>query len=138
MVIFRLSQQRIPQINIWRLFRLFLVTKTKAKTVNCNSHKENCKNYWFLIEIWEKLKNIFLLVSTLAIILLLHHELIKHIIYSICSKLHYRYITDMIHYRDMKVNNLSKSPSLALLFIWKLCWSFLLKVVTTIFLLVFF
>ena len=39
-----------------------------------------------------------------------------------------------LHNRNMKVNDLSKSPSLALFFISKLWWSFLSKVFTTIFL----
>ena len=85
---------------------------------------------WFLIRFWEKLKKIFLLVPRLAIILLLHLEFIKHVIYWILFKTPLQ-----IHYRYTKMNNLSKSPSLALFFVCKLCW-FLLKVVSTIFLLV--
>ena len=79
---------------------------------------------WFLIGFWEKLKK--LLLSRFAIILKM-----KDIVDWILCKTPLQ-----IHYSYMKVNNLSKSPSLALFFIWKLCWTFLLKVVSTIFLLI--
>ena len=67
----------------------------------------------------------------LAIILLLNLEFMKHIIYWILFK------TPLpIRYKYMKVNNLSKFPSLALFFIWKMFWRFLLKVLSTVFVLV--
>ena len=87
------SQKRIPQINIWWLFGLFWVTKTRTKTVNCNSHQENFEN--FLISDWilRKVEEMFLLVPRLAIILLCYILNLWSIsFFKFCSKLHYRYM----------------------------------------------
>ena len=111
----------------------FLVTKARTKTVNCNSHKENYKD--FMISDWNlgKVEEHFpFSVQTCD------HFIATSWIHEAYHLMNLFNAPLLIHYRDMKVNNLSKSPSLALLFIWKLCWSFLLKVVTTIFFLVFF
>ena len=86
--------------------------------------RRTVKISWFLIGIWEKLKKN--LVARLATFWKM-----KHIVYWISSKTPLR-----IHYRYMKEKNLSKSRSLAFYFIQKLCWRFLSKVVSTIFLLV--
>ena len=101
--------------------------KLEQKLSTAIATRRTAKISWFLIGIWEKLKNMFLSVSRLIATSWIHEA--YHLLNLLNTPL-------QIHYRDMKVNNLSKSPSLALFFIWKLCWSFLLKVVITIFLLV--
>ena len=122
---------RIPQRNIWRLFRLFLATKARTKTFNCNSHKENCKD--FLIFDWDlgKVEEHCPFSAQTC-----DYFITTSWIHEACHLLNLFKIPLQIHYRNMKVNNLSKSPSLTLFFIWKLCSKFLLKVVTLIFLLV--
>ena len=107
------------------------MTKARTKTFNCNSHQENCED--FLISDWNLGKveeHVPFSVQTCD------HFIATSWIHEAYHLLNLLNTPLQIHYRDMKVNNLSKSPSLALFFIWKLCWSFLLKVVITIFLLV--
>ena len=126
-------QKRIPQRNIWRLFRLSLVTKTGTKTVNCNRHKENCED--FLISDWvlRKVEENFPFSSQTC-----DHFFATSWIHEAYHLLNLFKTPLQIHYRYMKVNNLSISPSLALFFIWKLCCRFLFLVLSTIFVLVYF
>ena len=105
--------------------------KLEKKPLNYNSHKENCKDFsvsdWNLGKVEEHFPysvqtcNHFIATSSI--------NEAYHLFNMFKSPL-------QVHYRDMKVNHLSKSPSSALFFVWKLCWNFLLKVFTTIFLLV--
>ena len=111
--------------------QVFLVTKTRTKNVNCNSHKENCKN--FLISNWNlgKIEEHFPFSLQTC-----DHFIAGSWIYEAYYLLNLFNTPLQIYYGDMNLNNLSSYSSLALLFVWKLCWSFLLKVVTTIFVLI--
>ena len=81
--------------------------KTRTKTVDYNSHKENCED--FLISDWI-LRKVEENVSTQTC------DHFKDEGYRLLNllktplQIHYRHVT----LRDMKVSNLSKSPSLAL------------------------
>ena len=81
--------------------------KLEQKLSTAIATRRTAKISWFLIGIWEKLKNMFLSVSRLIATSWIHEA--YHLLNLLNTPL-------QIHYRDMKVNNLSKSPSLALFF----------------------
>ena len=106
---------RIPQRNIWRLLRIFLATKARTKTFNCNSHKENCED--FLIFDWDlgKVEEHFPFSAQTC-----DYFITTSWIHEACHLLNLFKIPLQIYYRNMKVNNLSKSPSLTLFFYLKI------------------
>ena len=80
----------ILQRNIWGLFRLFLVPKNRTKTVNYNSHKENCED--FLISDWilRKAKENF------SVQVCDHFKRWRISFIKFCSKFQYKHITDTL------------------------------------------
>ena len=82
--------------------------KLKQKLSTAIAARRTVKISWSLIGFWEKLKKI----AQTGDHFMLHLEFMKHIIYWLLSK-----TPIQTYYRDMKVNNLSTSPSLALFFI---------------------
>ena len=90
------------------------MTKTRTRTVDRNSHKENCED--FLIFDWDfgKVEEYFPFSAQTW-----DHFISTSWIYEAYHFLNLFKTPSQIHYRNMKVNNLSKFPSLALFFIWK-------------------
>ena len=88
--------------------------KTRIATRRaCNSHKENCE--YFLISNWilRKVEENFPFSAQTC-----DHFIATSWIYDPYHLWNFFKTPLQIHYRYMKVNNLSKSPSLALFFIW--------------------
>ena len=119
--IWRLFRQR----DIWRLFRFFLVTKTRTKTVNCNSHNENCED--FLISDWI-LRKVEENISFSA-------QTCDHFIAT-------SWIHEAYHLLNFFQNSITDTwkwiIEYSTFFIWRLCWTFLWKVMSAIFFLVYF
>ena len=92
------------------------MTKARRKTVNCNSHKENCED--FLISDWNlrKIEENFPFCAQTC-----DHFIATSLIHEACHLLNLLETPLQMHYRNMKVNNLSKLPSLAFFFSSETC-----------------